>query len=119
WFGGSASSPARLHSHLLDYSSTPGRSSRPHSAARRPVGDRPVPEFGWSHRRPGPLRRRARIIRYYEGRAAHHRVECPEGYGRIHPTIGWTVWVAWKWWVGGPIDALNDGMHRVPLLSSL
>ena len=65
------------------------------------------------------MRPTARVIRYYEGRIAHNGVECPDGFGRIHPTIGWTVWVAWKWWLGGPIDAINDAMHRAPILRNL
>ena len=49
------------------------------------------------------------IIRYTELRVWHRTdLECPEGYGRLHPAIAWEEWVAWKWYLGGFLDQLMD-----------
>lgn len=57
----------------------------------------------------------ALIIRYTELRVGHQtELECPEGYGRIHPAIAWEEWVAWKWYLGGFLDRLMSRYHRIP-----
>jgi len=60
------------------------------------------------------------IIRYTEMRVCHGTdLECPEGYGRIHPAISWEEWVAWKWYLGGFLDQLMDSYHWIPLVRQL
>ena len=56
-----------------------------------------------------------RIIRYTEMRICHDTdLDCPEGFGRVHPAIAWEEWVAWKWYLGGFLDRLMDLGHRIP-----
>jgi len=62
----------------------------------------------------------SRIIRYTELRISHGAdLECPEGYGRIHPAIAWEEWVAWKWYLGGVLDRLMFRYHLIPVVRRL
>ena len=60
------------------------------------------------------------IVRYSELRISHHTAaDCPYGYGKLHPEIGWEEWVAWKWYVGGYLDWLMGWYHRIPVVRRL
>lgn len=60
------------------------------------------------------------IVRYSEARIAHRtELDCPDGYGRVHPAIRWEEWVAWKWYLGGFLDHLMGQYHRIPLVRRL
>lgn len=60
------------------------------------------------------------IIRYTELRVCHRTdIDCPEGYGRLHPAIAWEEWVAWKWYLGGFLDRLMFRCHLIPVVRRL
>src|SRR5450759_4287470 len=60
------------------------------------------------------------IIRYTELRVSHRtELDCPEGYGRLHPAIAWEEWVAWKWYLGGSLDWLMFRYHLIPVVRRL
>ena len=60
------------------------------------------------------------IIRYTELRVCHRtELDCPEGYGRLHPAIAWEEWVAWKWYLGGFLDELMDWYSGIPVVRRL
>ncbi len=60
------------------------------------------------------------IIRYTELRVCHRTaLDCPEGYGRLHPAIAWEEWVAWKWYLGGFLDWLMFRYHLIPVVRRL
>lgn len=60
------------------------------------------------------------IVRYRDMRVAHRaEIDCPFGYGRVHPAIAWEEWVAWKWYVGGLLDWLMDFYQGIPVIRRL
>jgi hypothetical protein len=61
-----------------------------------------------------------RIIRYTEMRVCHSTaLDCPHGYGRLHPAIAWEEWVAWKWYLGGFLDRLMNWYYGIPIVRRL
>lgn len=57
------------------------------------------------------------VVQFGEGRVSHGG-ECPDGYGSLHPTLTWSEWVAWRWWVGGILERIDRAAHFVPIVRS-
>jgi hypothetical protein len=59
------------------------------------------------------------VIAYGEGLIAHGQRACPDGYGRVHPTIIRQTWRTWQWHAGRLVDAWIDVAHRLPVIRRL